>query len=99
MFGRSKAGKSTALLAAASAIGIGREAQLPNLNTTDPAFHETARLFNDLIVPANEMGLIKGAKRDAYARMRGLIYAQVDLRSGEADLHSGLFGGVCPNAM
>ena len=78
LFGRSKAGKSTALLAAASAIGIGREAQLPNLNTTDPAFHETARLFNDLIVPANEMGLIKGAKRDAYARMRGLIYAYAE---------------------
>lgn len=75
LFGKSKTGKTTALLAAASVIGIGRESQLPNFNTTDAAFLEKARLFNDLILPGNEVGLVKGAKKDIYARIRGLLYA------------------------
>jgi putative DNA primase/helicase len=74
LFGRSKCGKTTALLAGASIIGIGSESQLPNWNTTDGGFQETARLFNDAIMPANELALLRGSKRDAYARIRQLTY-------------------------
>ena len=31
--------------------------------------------------------------------MRGLLYLQVDLRTGSTDLHSGEFGGTVPNAV
>src|SRR4029450_8344734 len=30
--------------------------------------------------------------------MRGLIYAEITLRTGVGDLHSGVFGGTVPNA-
>jgi hypothetical protein len=55
-------------------IGIGTESQLPNWNTTDSGFQETARVFNDLIMPANELAFIKGGKKDAYNRIRQLTY-------------------------
>jgi hypothetical protein len=70
----SKVGKTTGLLAGTSVIGIGTESQLPNWNTTDSGFQETARVFNDLIMPANELALIKGGKKDAYNRIRQLTY-------------------------
>lgn len=72
--GTSKAGKTTGLLAATTIIGIGSESQLPNWNTTASAFQETARVFNDLLVAANELALIQGGKKDAYNRIRQLTY-------------------------
>jgi putative DNA primase/helicase len=75
IFGRSKVGKTTALLVGASAIGIGTERDLPNWNSTNNAFLETARGFNDLMLPANEVGLLAGKRRDAYAPIRERIYA------------------------
>ena len=74
IFGRSKVGKTTALLVGASAIGIGTERDLPNWNSTNNAFLETARGFADLMVPANEVGLLAGKRRDAYAPIRERIY-------------------------
>jgi putative DNA primase/helicase len=74
LHGTSKVGKTTALLAATSIIGIGSESQLPNWNTTESGFQENARVFNDLIVGANELGLIKGGKKEAYNRIRQLTY-------------------------
>ena len=65
VFGRSKAGKTTGLLAATSVIGIGQEEGLPNWNTTDAGLMEVARLFNDSLVPANELALMKGGRRIA----------------------------------
>ena len=75
IFGRSKVGKTTALLVGASVIGIGTERDLPNWNSTSNAFLETARGFNDLILPANEVGLLAGKRRDAYGPIRERIYA------------------------
>jgi hypothetical protein len=75
LFGRSKVGKTTALLAGASVIGIGTERDLPNWNSTSNAFLETARGFNDLMLPAYEVGLLAGNRRDAYAPIRERIYA------------------------
>ena len=74
IFGPSKVGKTTALLVGASAIGIGTERDLPNWNTTSNAFLETARGFTDLMVPANEVGLLAGKRRDAYGPIRERIY-------------------------
>jgi putative DNA primase/helicase len=74
LFGRSKVGKTAELLAAASLIGIGRESQLPNFAATPAATAELARVFNDLMLPANEVGLLAGKKKEAYAPVRELIY-------------------------
>jgi hypothetical protein len=74
VFGRAKSGKTTGLLAAASIIGIGAESQLPNFNITDAGFQETARLFNDSLLPVNELALLGGRKKDAYAQVRQLTY-------------------------
>lgn len=78
--GPSKAGKSTALLAAASVIGIGREGSLPNFNATTASLQETATEFNDRLLPVNEIGLLKGAKRDFYQNLRTLIYRYAEGR-------------------
>jgi uncharacterized protein (DUF927 family) len=67
-------GKTTALLCSTSIIGIGRESALPNWNTTTASFQETARSLNDLVLPANEVGLLAGRKANAYPRIRQLIY-------------------------
>ena len=74
LFGKSKVGKTAELLAAASMIGIGREPQLPNFASTQAATAELARVFNDVLLPANEVGLLAGKKRDAYAPLRELTY-------------------------
>jgi hypothetical protein len=62
IFGRSKAGKTTALMVGGSAIGVGTERDLPNWNCTGNAFLETARGFNDLMLPVNEVGLLAGKR-------------------------------------
>ena len=75
IFGKAKVGKTTALLVGASAIGIGTERDLPNWNSTSNAFLEMARCFRDLLLPANEVGLLAGRRRDAYTPIRERTYA------------------------
>lgn len=72
--GSSKSGKSTALVAAGSVIGIGREQDLPNFRTTDPALGELPAAFNDLLMPLNELGLLKGRATDRHERVRDFAY-------------------------
>ena len=72
--GPSKAGKSTALVAAGSVIGFAREKELPNFRTTDPALGELPASFNDMVVPLNELGLLKGSATTRYERIRDLAY-------------------------
>jgi hypothetical protein len=74
MFGPAKLGKTLALLAGGSVIGIGDDRQLPTWNTTDTAFQETARLFNDNVLIVDEFGLLKGNRKDAYLRVKNLTY-------------------------
>ena len=74
LFGRAKAGKTTTLLAGASVIGLGREADLPNWGATAAAKGESARMFNDMLFPLNEVGLLGGSKRKAYPEIRETIY-------------------------
>lgn len=74
-FGGSKAGKTTTLLAGTSVYGIGVERNLPNWSATPGGFLETARLFNDLVMPLNEVGLLSGKRKEAYGPIRERIYA------------------------
>jgi putative DNA primase/helicase len=74
LYGRSKAGKTTALMVGASIEGIGREQDLQNWGATASAKGETARVYNDMILPLNEVGLLGGSKRAAYAAIRETIY-------------------------
>jgi putative DNA primase/helicase len=74
LFGPSKVGKTAALLACTSVIGISKESDLPNWNRTDAAFLEQARVFNDQVLGINEVGLLAGKRGDAYAHLRTVIY-------------------------
>lgn len=73
-YGRSKAGKTSALIAGCSVIGIGEESALTNWGATSAAKSEAARVFNDLIYPLNEVGLIRGSRARAYPEIREVIY-------------------------
>jgi acetylornithine deacetylase/succinyl-diaminopimelate desuccinylase-like protein len=55
------------------------------------------RLAADLIV-VSDTGMAGHDVVSMVTAMRGLIYAEVQLRTGEEDLHSGVFGGTVPNA-
>lgn len=75
VFGNSKEGKSTGLIVAGSAIGIGTEGDLPNWNTTDAGLLQLGRLFCDLILPINELGVMKGKKDERRNRIAEITYA------------------------
>ena len=71
---RSKSAKSTALVVAGSVIGIASENALPNFRTTDAALGELPAAFNDIAMPINELGLLKGSAKDRYERIRDFSY-------------------------
>jgi hypothetical protein len=73
LFGVSKVGKTSALLAAASVGGIGMEKRLPNCQSTVAARSELGCAYNDQGLPLNEVGLI-GSKKSAYDTIREAIY-------------------------
>jgi putative DNA primase/helicase len=72
--GVSKIGKSTVTVVAGSVIGLGTEEDLPNFRTTDAAFGELPRDFNDSVIPLNEFGLLKGTANERRQRQRELAY-------------------------
>jgi len=72
--GPGKAGKSTMLLVAGSVSGFGSERDLPNFRSTDAAFGEIPVSFNDMLMPMNELGLLKGASKERSDRIRDLTY-------------------------
>jgi hypothetical protein len=78
--GPSKGGKSTALVVAASVMGIGREEDLPNFRTTDLALGEIPTAFNDTLMPINELGLLKGNAKTRQERLRDLSYGLAEGR-------------------
>jgi acetylornithine deacetylase/succinyl-diaminopimelate desuccinylase-like protein len=55
------------------------------------------RLTCDVIF-VSDTGMYAAEVPSLVTAMRGLAYFQVDLRTAEADLHSGEFGGTVPNA-
>jgi putative DNA primase/helicase len=78
--GASKMGKSTVTVVAGSVIGLGTEEDLPNFRTTDTAFGELLRDFNDNIMPLNEFGLLKGSANERRQRQRELAYGAAEGR-------------------
>ncbi len=74
-FGASRAGKSFAQLVAASALGFGREEDLPSLNATPAGLLAAALGFNDHMLPINEVGTARGQKSEVYIVLRDATYA------------------------
>jgi putative DNA primase/helicase len=72
--GESKIGKSTVLVVAGSVIGFGREQDLPNFTRTDAAFDDLRSLFDDSLIPINELGLLKGSKSERNRRGTEFAY-------------------------
>jgi len=61
-------------LVAGSVIGFASEQDLSNFRTTDAAFGEVPAAFNDMLLPLNELGLLKGSRADRNQRIRDLSY-------------------------
>jgi hypothetical protein len=74
VFGTSKAGKSTLLVAAGSVVGFAREEDLVNFRLTDASTGEVPAQFTDLPLPMNELGLLKGSALERSQRIRDFSY-------------------------
>lgn len=79
-YGKSRAGKSTALLAGASVTGFRQEGDLPNFRGTDVALEEMPASFNDMFLPINELGLLRGTPAQRAEIMHGLAYGIAENR-------------------
>lgn len=95
LFGPSKVGKSFTQLVAASAMGFGREKELPTLNATPAGLLAAGLAFDGHMLPINEVGTAQGKKRDIYEVLRETTYA---LLSGQDTIRhpswSGAGGGA-----
>jgi hypothetical protein len=74
LFGKTRAGKSIATLAAGSVIGTARTADLLTWNITDARLEERLSEFNDQVFPIDDLSTMKGDKRQKYLRIRELAY-------------------------
>jgi hypothetical protein len=96
-FGPTRAGKSTALLAAMSVYGLGREEDLPNWHSSEARRQEIPAAFGDIVFPLNEVGAMKGKKKDAYEKLRDLYAAYAE--GGDLERHSSWQAGQGGEAM
>lgn len=86
--GPSKAGKSTVLVGAGSVIGFAREEDLPNFRSTDAALSEMPSSFNDMLMPLNELGLLKGNRVERANRVKDLSYGIAETRGTMYSSHA-----------
>lgn len=70
----SKTGKSTMQVTAGSTVGFGREQDLPNFGSTELALAELLSASNDLMLPINELGLLKGSAQDRFRSLMRVAY-------------------------
>ena len=75
LFGLGKKGKSTALTAGGSVIGLGLEENLLTWGATYAGILQIAGAWTDLLLLINEGGTIKGERKDAYTRLREFTFA------------------------
>ena len=75
IYGGAKKGKSLALTAGGSVIGQGLEENLLTWGTTIAGILEKAGAWTDLPLLINEVGTIKGKRKDAYQLLRELTFA------------------------
>ncbi|MGH9533480.1 MAG: dipeptidase [Terriglobales bacterium] len=64
----------------------------------DYARKHAARLASDAVLITDTTQFATGLPTLTVG-LRGMVYAEVRVRGAEADLHSGLFGGVAPNPL
>ena len=74
LYGPGKAGKSTAVLAAATVLGIGHEKDLPNWNFTDAALAEIACCYNDLPLVLNGLESTKLKDKELRDFLKSVTY-------------------------
>jgi Domain of unknown function (DUF927) len=74
LHGSSKVGKSTAALAAASVIGIGVEAKLPNWNATHAKLNEMGDSFNDMPMVLNGLESRREGNKELREFLRSVTY-------------------------
>jgi hypothetical protein len=72
--GRTRGGNSSGLMIAGSVEGFSAENRLPNLNATNAGLLALAPIFNDHLMPVNEVSAAKGAKKDIYLALREFTY-------------------------
>jgi hypothetical protein len=75
IYGAAKKGKSLALTAGGSVIGQGLEENLLTWGTTVAGILEKAGAWTDLPLLINEVGTIKGKRKNAYQLLRELTFA------------------------
>ncbi|WP_152047145.1 DUF927 domain-containing protein [Aureimonas psammosilenae] len=74
LYGPSRCGKSSAQLLAASALGFGREEDLPGLGATKAGLLAACLEFHGHMLPINEVGTADGPKREIYVALRNSTY-------------------------
>ncbi len=75
LFGPPKKGKTTAVLAAASVIGFGREEDLMKWGGTNVGFQALPAMFNDHLLVIDEVMLVDGESPKAISKnLRGVAY-------------------------
>jgi hypothetical protein len=102
LFGQSRVGKTTELIAAMSVFGFGRESDLPNWGATGLRLLEAAAAFGDIVFPLNEVGAKRGRRAQTYEGLRDLFaqYAEgsdLERHSRWEKEHGGArrFYGIC----
>lgn len=88
IYGKSRAGKSSAILAGASIIGFRQESDLPNFRGTETAWEEIPAAFNDMFLPINELGLLKGTAAQRYQALVDVTYGIAENRGKTLSLKS-----------
>jgi Domain of unknown function (DUF927) len=81
--GKTRKGKTTMMLGAASISGLGKgeESGLVNFKTTNSSLDELMPAFNHHFLPINEMSLISSKEEEIYPVMKALTY---DLPEGQS---------------
>jgi hypothetical protein len=72
--GRTRSGKTIATLAAASVIGIAREADLITWNITEARLEQRLVEFNDSMFPIDDLAGMRAADKAKYQRIRDISY-------------------------
>ncbi|NOU06858.1 MAG: DUF927 domain-containing protein [Hyphomicrobiaceae bacterium] len=74
LFGQSSLGKSSAVLVACSAQGMGAKEEIPNWDVSPSGFHELARTFNDHMLAVDELGASELPRDEVYRLVRRVTY-------------------------
>ncbi|MFH1339665.1 MAG: DUF927 domain-containing protein [Pseudomonadota bacterium] len=72
--GSSRTGKSAATLAGASAIGFATKQEMLNWNISEAALGQQLALFNDCMVPLDDLENMKGGDAAKYEQIRSVTY-------------------------